>query len=143
MLLFFDDFGAGRDGAEFRVDDDLFYEGGLRDVFFVADGGSVVAAASVVSALPGGAGGAGQVDAGDLEAVEQEAGTFGVDFIVGDAAQDFADRGLDGGAVLGVGQVEGGAAAAALARVGDRAAGGGSSRTLPGGGRGWRSGVRR
>ena len=58
VLLFFDDFGAGRDGAEFGVDDDLFDEGGLRDVFFVADA-SVVAAASVGAALSGGAGGAG------------------------------------------------------------------------------------
>jgi hypothetical protein len=124
VLLFFDDFGAGRDGAEFGVDDDLFYEGGLRDVFFVADGASAVAAASVVTALSGGTGGAGQVDAGDLEAVEEEAGATGVDVVGGDAAEDLADGGLDGGAVLGVGQVEGGAAAAALARVGDRAAGG-------------------
>jgi hypothetical protein len=121
VLLFFDDFGAGRDGAEFGVDDDLFYEGGLRDVFFVAACASVVAAASVVTALSGGAG---QVDASDLEAVEEEAGALGVDFVAGDAAEDLADGGLDGGAILGVGQVEGGAAIATLAGVGDRAASG-------------------
>ena len=67
---------------------------------------------------------AGQVDAGDLESIEEETGSPGVDFVGGDATEDFADGGLDGGAVLGVGQVEGGAAAAALARVGDWTAGG-------------------
>ena len=67
---------------------------------------------------------AGQVDAGDLESIEEETGAPGVDFVGGDATEDFTDGGLDGRAVFGVGQVEGGAAAAALARVGDRAAGG-------------------
>jgi hypothetical protein len=84
-------------------------------------------AVAVEAAAAGGGGrwgGAGQVDAGDLEAVEEEAGALGVDLVGGDAAEDFADGALDGGAVLGVGQVEGGAAATALAWVGDRAAGG-------------------
>jgi len=58
--------------------------------------------------------GAGQVEAGDLEAVEQEAGAAGVDGVGGDAAQDLADRCLDGGTVLGIGQVEGGLLAAAV-----------------------------
>jgi hypothetical protein len=61
----------------------------------------------------------GQVEAGDLEAVEEEAGAAGVDVVGGDALQDFTDGGLDGGAVFGQGQMEGGAAAAALLRVGD------------------------
>ena len=69
-----------------------------------------VAAAAVVAAL-GGAGGSGQVDAGDLEAVEEEAGAFGVDFVGGDA-------------VLGEREVELGLAGAAAARVFDRAASG-------------------
>jgi hypothetical protein len=101
--------------------DDLFYERGLWGVLLVAEG--AVAAAAVVAAF-GGAGGSGQVDAGDLEAVEEEAGAFGVDFVGGDAAQDFADGGLDGGAVLGEREVELGLAGAAAARVFDRAAGG-------------------
>jgi hypothetical protein len=67
--------------------------------------------------------GFGEVEAGDLEAVEEEAGAAGVDVVGGDAAEDLADGGLDGGAVFREGQVEGGAAAATLARVGDRLAG--------------------
>jgi hypothetical protein len=67
---------------------------------------------------------AGEVGAGDLEAVEEQAGAFGVDLVVGDAAQDLADGGLDGEAVLGEGDVEAGLAAATAARVVDGAAGG-------------------
>jgi hypothetical protein len=65
----------------------------------------------------------GEVEAGDLEAVEEQAGAAGVDVVGGDAAEDLADGGLDGGAVFRQGQVECGAAASALARVGDRLAG--------------------
>jgi hypothetical protein len=36
FLFFFDDFGAGRESAEFGVDDELFYQRGLGGVFFVA-----------------------------------------------------------------------------------------------------------
>jgi hypothetical protein len=32
----------------------------------------------------------GQVEAGDLEAVEEEAGAAGIDFVGGDALEDFA-----------------------------------------------------
>ena len=81
-------------------------------------------AAAGGAAACSGLGGAGQVDAGDLEAVEEEAGAFAVDFVAGDAAQDLADGGLDGGAVLGEGEVELGLAGAAAARVFDRAAAG-------------------
>jgi hypothetical protein len=42
-----------------------------------------------------------QVEAGDLEAVEEEAGAAGIDVVGGDALEDFADGGLDGGAVFG------------------------------------------
>jgi len=42
-----------------------------------------------------------QVEAGDLEAVEEEAGAAWVDIVGGDALQDLADGGLDGGAVFG------------------------------------------
>ena len=53
-----------------------------------------------------------EVDGGDLEAVEQEAGAAGVDLVAGDAAEDLADGELDGGAVFGQGEVEGGLAGA-------------------------------
>jgi len=46
-------------------------------------------------------GGFGEVEAGDLESVEEEAGAAGVDVVGGDALEDFADGGLDGGAVFG------------------------------------------
>jgi len=55
----------------------------------------------------------GEVGGGDLEAVEEQAGALGVDVVGGDAAQDFADGELDGGAVFGLGHVEGGLFAAA------------------------------
>jgi hypothetical protein len=68
--------------------------------------------------------GFGEVEAGDLEAIEEEAGAAGVDVVGCDALEDFADGGLDGGAVFLERQVEGGAAASALFWFGDRAAGG-------------------
>ena len=43
----------------------------------------------------------GEVEAGDLEAVEEQAGSAGVEVVAGDFLQDDADRGLDGGAVFG------------------------------------------
>ena len=68
----------------------------------------------------------GEDGAGDLQAVEEEAGAAGVDGVGGDALEDFADGLEDGGAIVGIGQreVEGGAAAAALLRVGDGFSGG-------------------
>ena len=39
----------------------------------------------------------GEVEAGDLEAVEEEAGAAGVDVVGGDALEDLADGVLDGG----------------------------------------------
>jgi hypothetical protein len=44
--------------------------------------------------------GFGEVEAGDLEAVEEETGAAWVDVVGGDALQDLADGGLDGGAVF-------------------------------------------
>jgi len=38
----------------------------------------------------------GEVEAGDLEAVEEEPGTAGVDVVGGDALEDLADGVLDG-----------------------------------------------
>ncbi len=59
--------------------------------------------------------GFGEVEGGDLEAVEEQAGSSGVDFVGGDALEDFSDGGLDGGAVFGQGEGEGvGAAASGL-----------------------------
>ena len=68
--------------------------------------------------------GFGEVEACDLEAVEEQAGAAGVDVVGGDAAENFADGLLDGGTVFRQRKVEGGAAAAALAQVGDWLAGG-------------------
>jgi hypothetical protein len=111
------DFGAGSDGAEGGVGDDLLDEliGGCVLWLGVAAGGSGVAAGGSGR----GFGLAGEVEAGDLQAVEEETGAAGVDFVISDAADDLADGGLDGGAVLGDGQVEGGLAGAALFWVGD------------------------
>ena len=67
---------------------------------------------------------AGQVEAGDLEAVEEETSAPGVDFVAGDAAEDFADGALDGGAVLGEWEIKMGLLAAAGAWVLDGPAGG-------------------
>jgi hypothetical protein len=50
----------------------------------------------------------GEVEGGDLEAVEEEAGAAGVDAVERDAAEDDADGGLDGGTVFRIGQDEGG-----------------------------------
>jgi hypothetical protein len=43
---------------------------------------------------------AGQVEACDLEAVEEESGSTRVDIVGGDALEDLADGGLDGGAIF-------------------------------------------
>jgi hypothetical protein len=104
-LFFFGDFGARGQGAEFGVDGDLF--DGLRFGFVFGCGLDFR-----------------QVEAGDLEAVEEEAGAAWVDVVGGDALKDLADGGLDREAVFWKRQVEGGAAAAALAWVLDRLAGG-------------------
>ena len=53
-------------------------------------------------------GGFGEIERGDLEAVEEEAGAFGVEAATGNALQDESDAGLDGGTVFGQGQLEGG-----------------------------------
>ena len=63
--------------------------------------------------------GFGEVEAGDLEAVEEQAGAAGVDVVGGDAAEDFSDGMLDGGTVFRQRKVEGGAAASTLLRIGD------------------------
>jgi hypothetical protein len=68
--------------------------------------------------------GSGEVEAGDLEAVEEETGAAAVDVVRGDALEDFADGSLDGRAIFGKGEVEGGAAASALLGVGDGFSGG-------------------
>jgi hypothetical protein len=43
-----------------------------------------------------------EVEAGDLEAVEQEAGAAGVESVGGDALKDFADGELDAGSLASV-----------------------------------------
>jgi hypothetical protein len=42
-----------------------------------------------------------EVETGDLEAVEEQAGAAGVNVVGGDALEDFSDGGLDAGAVFG------------------------------------------
>jgi hypothetical protein len=69
-------------------------------------------------------GGFGEVEAGDLEAVEEQSGAAWVEVVGGDALEDFSDGELDGGAVLGVGEVEGAEAGFALGWVFDGSAGG-------------------
>ena len=96
------DFGLRCEGAEFRVGGDFF------------DGRGVA----------GGFGGSRDVEAGDLESVEEESGAFGIDFVAGDAAEDFADGRLDGAAVFGDGDVEFGLFWAAGTGVSGGAAGG-------------------
>jgi hypothetical protein len=65
-----------------------------------------------------------QVEAGDLEAVEQKAGAARIEVVGGDLLQDLSDGELDGAAVFGQREGEGGLAAAAGFGVFDRAAGG-------------------
>jgi hypothetical protein len=78
--------------SQLRVDGDLFYR--------LGDGGCEAGFAL----------GFGEVEAGDLEAVEEEAGAAGVDVVGGDSLEDLADGVLDGGAVFGEREFEGGAA---------------------------------
>jgi hypothetical protein len=96
----FADLGGWGEDAQFGMGGGLFDEFGLGGLGF------------------------GEVEAGDLEAVEEEAGATGVDVVGGDALEDLADGVLDGGAVFWKRDLEGGAAAAAGARVGCGSAGG-------------------
>lgn len=66
--------------------------------------------------------GFGQVMAGDLEAVEEEAGAARVDFVGGDLLENFGEALLDGAAVFRVGQRKAGTAALAGGSVLDGAA---------------------
>jgi hypothetical protein len=50
----------------------------------------------------------GDVEGGDLEAVEEQSGAAGVEGVARDAGEDLADGDLDGGAVFDHRQVEGG-----------------------------------
>jgi hypothetical protein len=86
FVFFAAEFGDGCERAEGGVEDDFVY--GL-------DGSGEFV-------------GPGEVGAGDLEGVEDEAGAAGVYGVGGEAADELADGLLDGGAVLGEGEVEGG-----------------------------------
>ena len=97
---------------------DLFYDLG----FLGLPGGLPGVLAGV--AVAGGGFGFGEVEAGDLEAVEEQACSARVDLVGGDALEDLADGVLDGGPVFGERQVEGGSAALALGGVRDGFAGG-------------------
>jgi hypothetical protein len=96
----FADLGGWGEGAQFGMCGGLFDEFGLGGLGF------------------------GEVEAGDLEAVEEEAGAAGVDVVGGDALEDLADGVLDRGTVFWKRDLEGGAAAPAGRRVGGGFAGG-------------------
>jgi hypothetical protein len=85
----FEELGWGSEGTEVGVVDDGV-DGGFGEVVGV---------------------GSGEVEAGDLEAVEEQAGAAGVEVVGRDAREDFAEGELDGGAVFEGGDVEDGAAA--------------------------------
>ena len=101
--------GGRREGAEDGVDGEFF------DGQFGGSGAGLTA--RLIAVL-------GEVGGSDLEAVEEEAGAARVHVVEGDAAEDLADGELDGGAVFGVREIEGGAAGAALFGAGDGLAGG-------------------
>jgi hypothetical protein len=65
-----------------------------------------------------------EIGAGDLEAVEEETGAAGIEIVGGEALEDEADGELDGGAVLGNREQDGGAAGFARVRFDGGAAGG-------------------
>jgi hypothetical protein len=98
----FVDVGFGGQDSQFGVGGDLFYGFGLFGL------------AALFCGLW-----FGEVEAGDLEAVEEEAGTPRVDVVGGDAAENFDDGGLKAGAVVrvGDGEVEGGLAVSTGSRV--------------------------
>jgi hypothetical protein len=82
------EFGFGSEDSVFGIEDGVF------------DGGEGLVGRE--------RGGFWQVEGGDLETVEEQAGAAGVYSVERDAAEDDADGGLDGGTVFGVGQDEGG-----------------------------------
>jgi hypothetical protein len=86
------EFGFGSEDSVFGVEDG-FFDGG--ECFFGFQQGWKRC-------------GFGQVEGGDLETVEEQAGAARVYSVERDAAEDDADGGLDGGTVFGVGQDEGG-----------------------------------
>jgi hypothetical protein len=97
------EFGLGRECAQLGVGGDLINGG------FGAQVGVV---------------GFGEVEAGDLEAVEEQAGAAWVDVVGGDGLEDAADGGLDGGAVFGEREIEGASAGLSLTRANGGLAGG-------------------
>jgi hypothetical protein len=63
-----------------------------------------------------------QVEGGDLQAVKEQAGAAGIERVGGDVAEDLADGCLNGAAVFGEGQVEGGLGGVLARCTGARAA---------------------
>jgi len=90
----FDDFGGWSEGAEVVVVGE-FFDGRCDRIDVLAE-----------------------VEAGDLETVEKQAGAARVDGVGGDALQDFSDGELDGGAVFGKREIEGGLMTAAGFQLG-------------------------
>ena len=79
----------------------LFVGGGV-EFGFGGEGAVGLVFDYIFNRLSGLRGGFGEVGAGDLEGVEEEAGAFGVEFVGGYAADDFAQVELDGGAGVGL-----------------------------------------
>jgi hypothetical protein len=100
-----DELGAGGEVTVIRVFDELLDGdlGGLRGEGFAL---------------------AREVESGDLEAVEEQAGAARVDLVEGDAAEGLGDGDLDGASVLNEGEGEGGAAGLSLGWVPNWDAGG-------------------
>jgi hypothetical protein len=78
------DLGPGCKGSEAGIGDDYFDRLGVACGFRVAR----------------------QIEAGDLQAIEEKACTFGIDLVAGDTAEDLADGALDGATVFREGKVE-------------------------------------
>ncbi len=87
------DFGAGSEGAEGGVDGD-FFDGVEGLCFWLV---------------------LGQIEAGDLETVEEQAGAAGIEVVGGDALENFGDGELNAGAVCEIGRAGEGEASAAAA----------------------------
>jgi hypothetical protein len=98
-------FRAGGEGAELGIGGDLFDNFDLLGFGVLAGQGF------------------GEVETGDLEAVEEEPGAAGINVVGGDALENLPDGLLDRGTVFGEREVEGGAALA-LVRVVDGPSGG-------------------
>ena len=114
------------DGGAFEEGEKLGDEGGggvwgdgRRELGGEGDGAQVRVSDGVLDGVGLGIRGPGarEVDGGDLEAVEEEPRAAGVELVGGEAIEDLADGDLDGAAILGIGEGEGGGAELALREI--------------------------